>query len=384
MIVEIQGVDYINKGGELMMNAVVQHISSLPGKNVVAAHLRMGSFNNRTKTGLNHLSWAYYEKAPVVGLVIDNLISWVPKPLRHQFNIVTNSEVQTVLDASGFTYSDQQGAAMVEIMAARTERWKQEGKKIVLLPQAFGPFKHKKVRNAFLKILRNADLVFARDKVSYDYLIELDLSQNSKIKIAPDFTNLVKGEIPPDFQTNPRAFCIVPNYRMLQRTSQELKEKYISFLTSCTKYLLNKGLEPFVLIHETARDYDLGLQLQTELGQPLKIIQESNPLYIKGILGSCFMVVGSRFHSLVSTLSQGTPCLGTGWSHKYEMLFEDYNCPECLVSPIDSAEKIHRVLDAIAEEPGRSDLIRRIEAGSEEQKRLSSAMWAEVDRFIAS
>ena len=382
MIIEIQGVDFINKGGELMMNAVVQHISSLPGKNIVAAHLRMGSFKDREKTGLHHLSWAYYEKFPAVGAYINSFTHLIPKPLRHKLNIITNSEVQAVLDASGFTYSDQQGARMVEIMAERTKRWKKEGKKIILLPQAFGPFQQKAVRKAFLEIIKNADLIFARDKVSYDYLIDLDPNSNSKIKIAPDFTNLVKGEVPEYFQDNFRQVCIVPNYRMIQKTSPELKGNYLSFLTMCSKYLIEKGTEPFILIHETTRDYELGLQLQTELNQPLKIIQESNPLYIKGILGSCFIVIGSRFHSLVSTLSQGVPCLGTGWSHKYQMIFQDYNCPECLVSPVDSEEKVYQIIDTLIEEPSRSDLIKRINQGSTEQKKLSSAMWVEVDKFL--
>lgn len=384
MIVEIQGVDFINKGGELMTHAVVQHMSSLPGENIVAAHLRMGSFKERETTGLHHLAWAYYEKFPSLGSYIDSFTHLVPKQIRRQLNIITNSEVQAVLDASGFTYGDQQGARMVEIMANRTKRWKKEGKKIILLPQAFGSFKQKAVRNAFLEILNNADLVFARDKVSYDYLIDLEPSNNQKIKIAPDFTNLVKGEVPEYFNANSRKTCIVPNYRMIQKTSQELKGKYLSFLTMCTKYLIAKEIEPFVLIHETARDYELALQLQAELNRPLEIIQESNPLYIKGILGSCFIVIGSRFHSLVSTLSQGVPCLGTGWSHKYQMLFEDYNCPECLVSPLDSEEKVYNTIDTIVEEPLRSALINRINIGSIKQKELANQMWKEVDNFLSS
>lgn len=384
MIIEIQGVDFINKGGELMTHAVVQHISSLPGSNIVAAHLRMGSFKQREKTGLHHLSWAYYEKFSFLGEYIDTFTHLIPKQLRHKFNITTNSEVQAVLDASGFTYSDQQGARMVEIMAKRTIRWKKEGKKIILLPQAFGPFKQKAVRNAFLEILKNADLIFARDKISYEHLINLEPNNNQKIRIAPDFTNLVRGEIPDYFKPNPHQVCIVPNYRMIQKTSQELKDKYIVFLVHCTKYLIEKQLQPFILIHETNSDYELALKLKSELNLPLEIIQESNPLYIKGILGSCFMVIGSRFHSLVSTLSQGVPCLGTGWSHKYQMLFEDYNCSECLVSPLDAEEKICISIDSIVEEPSRSDLINRINVGSGQQKKLASAMWLDVEQFLFS
>ncbi|MDJ1181415.1 polysaccharide pyruvyl transferase family protein [Roseofilum sp. BLCC_M91] len=386
MIFEIQGVDFINKGGELMTHAVVQHFADLEPGSRVAAHLRMGTFDQREKTGLYHLSWAYTEKAPQLGHLINACATLIPQQLCHSLKLIRIQEVDAVLDASGFTYSDQQGAAMIEIMAKRLKLRKQEGKKVILLPQAFGPFKNQRVKKAFLEILENSDLVFARDRVSYEYLQNIKdlLSKCPSIKKAPDFTNLVKGKVPEYFkpESSKRKGCIVPNYRMVQRTSSEVKEKYLDFLQICAKYLIEKDIEPFILIHETRTDYDLALKLQAEIGQSLQIIQEASPLYIKGILGNSFLVIGSRFHSLVSTLSQCVPCLGTGWSHKYEMLFDDYDCPECLISPVESEEKVHKTLDRLIEEPDRSNLMNRLHIASQEQKRLTTQMWEEVDQFL--
>ncbi|MEB3830124.1 polysaccharide pyruvyl transferase family protein [Phormidium sp. CCY1219] len=382
---EILGVDFINKGGELMTHAVVQHFSSLEKNDIVAAHLRMGNFKQREETGLYHLTWAYVEKVPALGPIINGFSGVLPPQLRHSLKLITADEVGAVLDASGFTYSEQQGARMIEIMANRIARRKQEGKKIILLPQAFGPFKSQRVKNAFIQILEHSDLIFARDEVSYQYLQEIkELAKHCPlIKIAPDFTNLVKGKVPEYFPTNSRKACIVPNYRMVQRTSKEVKGKYLEFLECCIKFLREKKLEPFALIHETSKDYELALQLQERVGGTLEIIQEPSPLHIKGILGNSFIAIGSRFHSLVSTLSQGVPCLGTGWSHKYQMLFDDYNCPECLISPVDSEEKIYKALEAIIEEPSRGDIMRRLKTAGEAQKKLTSQMWQEVERLLA-
>ena len=36
------------------------------------------------------------------------------------------------------------------------------------------------------------ELVYARDKISYEYLLELNID-NQRIRLAPDFTTLIKG-----------------------------------------------------------------------------------------------------------------------------------------------------------------------------------------------
>jgi len=383
MIVEIHGVSFSNKGAELMLHAVVKQMSVLYEDAIVVANLRYGDFQQRSEAELQHLAWAEYKRVPFAGPVIDAAASLIPGKLRHSLHLVRNAEVQAVLDASGFAYSDQWGEYRSKAMARKTEKCKKEGRKVILLPQAFGPFEDACIRDCVLRILDNVSLVFARDRVSYDHLIGLG-GRSSHVMMAPDFTNLVVGQVPEYWDAGLERPCIIPNYRMIDKTAQNVKTSYVSFLVLCMKYLMDQGMEPFILIHETNRDYEIAAILQDRLGKQVPIIQESSAVRIKGILGSCSLVVSSRYHALVSALSQGIPCLATGWSHKYLMLLEDYGCPECLVSKLNCERRTIDKLEMITQGPGRLEIKGRLGKASLEQKELTQNMWAEVYKVLAS
>ncbi|MGI6078939.1 MAG: polysaccharide pyruvyl transferase family protein [Fastidiosipilaceae bacterium] len=378
MIVELRNVGFVNKGAELMLHAILQRVSQEwpDTKFVMVPSVENAPYLQRARLGIFQKPW--YN---LYGIPIHELASLIPISSRKAYGLVLDSELDVVLDASGFAYSDQWGKGSTITLAKAVKRWKRRGTKVVLLPQAFGPFTSTAIINAIKSVVDHVDLIYARDPVSYQHLIEV-VGERPNIKMAPDFTNLVGGVVPDDFNIDQNRFCIVPNYRMIDKTFPEASAAYIPFLISCTKYLQSKGVTPFILIHEGENDFKLAQQVVSALDTDIEIVREADPLKIKGILGACEGTLGSRFHGLVSALSQGVPSLGTGWSHKYQMLFDSYHFSEGLLNPLLASDDIFKKIDMVVDDPSKGNIREKITQSAITQKQMTKDMWNEIFREI--
>jgi polysaccharide pyruvyl transferase WcaK-like protein len=384
MNIEIKGVNFTNKGAELMLHAVLQQLAAWQNEKIIAAvGLKGGSFRQRRERGLSHLAWVDSRKLFFIGPVLNSALWLVPPALRRWWGWIRLAEIEAILDASGFAYSDQFGPVYPEMMLTYYRRAKQAGQKVVLLPQAFGPFTDARVAGAMKQIVQLADLVYARDSVSYEHLVGLN-GRLPHIKTAPDFTNLVKPKSPENNAIWHNQPCIIPNQRMLAKTAADVQASYIPFLTNIIEYLQAKGLRPFLLVHETRADLAVCQAIAAGVETAVPIVREPDALKIKGIIGQSLVTVSSRYHGLISGLAQGVPVLATGWSHKYQKLLEDYNCPEYLVSPLTFTSDIASLIDSMIEEPGRTQLITRLNNANERLQMSTGAMWADVKTILFS
>lgn len=377
MIIEIRKAGFVNKGAELMLHAALQKLKArYPDATFVMAPTTEKSDHPFRKL----VQLGFYPKASLwrYGIQWGNLAMLAPRPLREMYGVVLDKEVDVVIDAAGFAYSDQWGDEPSIELAQSAKRWARNGTRVILLPQALGPFTSEKIRTAMQGVVEHADLIFARERISFEHLTDL-VGQRDNIRQAPDFTNLISGVLPANFDVEQNRFCIVPNCRMLDKTDQTTRDAYLPFLIECTRYLLEKGARPFVLVHEGQADLKLAEQLSAAVGG-INIIRESGPLEIKGILGACDGTLGSRFHGLVSALSQGVPALATGWSHKYQMLFEDYGFADGLIDVTASPAEIRRKLDLVTDQSTQIRTLIQTRTG--QLKQQSEQMWQDVFKVI--
>jgi polysaccharide pyruvyl transferase WcaK-like protein len=372
MNIEITNTNFQNKGSELMLRAIVSAIviNNRDAKCVIQPW--NAPYIKRAEIGL-------YQRLNYQKYKIDwsNLIGNLPQRFLKQYGIINEKDIDIIFDASGFQYSDQWGLSFIKPSVLYYQKAKKRNTKLILLPQAFGPFNNKEVNEEFKKIVDIADLIFARDDVSFNNLTKT-YGALKKIKLAPDFTNLLevnKISLFPD----KKAICIMPNQRMLDKTDKKIKVKYLEIVSEIIQQFLASGAYPFFLIHELTTDKDIIRTINENFSIP--IIEEPNPIRIKGIIGGCYAVLGSRFHGLVSALSQGIPSICIGWSHKYNMLLKDYKCEELMID-LNNNINLDLIINKIMSTNTYDQLKYTITIQSIEQKKNAANMWSQIFNFI--
>lgn len=379
MMIEIKGVQFINKGAELMLHAILQQIAiHWPDAELVLAPNKNSSYINRARLGA-YQKWSIRKNI----LDLNRLSYWLPKAfrrwLKRTWGIVTEADIDVVLDASGFAYGDQWGALSTKAMSAEVLRAHDKGKKYIFLPQALGPFTRAKDRDYLKKALPKASLICAREEDSYGYVKEL-IGDSSNLQLFPDFTNLVNGKIPDYFSDGHNKVLIIPNSNMVSSRNRHTawQDEYLRVLVDAVHVIREIGLVPVLLNHEGAGDEAICKQVQRDAGGALDILNEIDPLKVKGIIGASKAVICSRFHGCVSALSQGVPCVGTSWSHKYERLFEEYQQENALISPQISSDGLRKVLE---------EAISTVDEDQKQHSRVqfkeqSEKMWQQVVRLV--
>jgi len=384
-IIELNGVGYINSGALLMMRACKQRIIDL-GMTPVLSML-VGSHSQRRKEEVDHLIH-FPDQLLNVRYVLPR-VAWeapavaircVPGGIKKRLNIWGYADLSAVLDVSGFRYSDQIGTKYVVRALARANYCKKHNQKYVMLPQAFGPFEDPSIRSPMRELVDASDAVFARDRTSLDHLIGVALN-SAKIRLAPDFTNLLAPCDTRQFSGEDEFAIIVPNKKMIEKTGAGVADHYRAATVHIARSLASSGLRVVVMIHEQ-KDRILAEELAEAAGLTSSIISDDDPLVLKQILGRSALVVGARYHALISALSQGVPCIGFGWSHKYRELFTEYGCPEALVDPLQSRSSVHNVVNNILDENHRENMRALISENALRIRQEAAQMWRQVETHL--
>lgn len=386
LTIEILGPWLLNKGDALNLWSVATRFRD---SSTLAVSSRLGLEKLPKEPNLKEIRWR--PGGQELGRAVRSaspkaLLRWVrntavlsvnPRSLLRARGIVSGGDVDVLLDCSGYAYGDVWSTRRLEERTVHLAKLKRQGALAVMLPQALGPFEKPEMRASAQKMFTYYDLIYARDEVSLGHVQGLNIS-GPVVAMAPDITHLLDGPPPTDAETWASRVCIVPNARMIDRTSERTGNRYFDFLLQCVEGVRSSGLEPCLLIHEE-NDRVLAQEIKGAAKISLPVVDE-DAVVTKGIIGASYAVIGSRYHALISSLSQAVPVIGTSWSHKYDELFDDYGCSQHLMSTLDTevVEKVEEFLDPSS----RKALHERQAERAEAQKAKVEDLWERVESMM--
>jgi len=292
-----------------------------------------------------------------------------------------NIQGDVLLDASGYYFGAPWGESRLRMMAKMISAWKAQGKCIILMPQSFGPCVSDQDRHDMKEILRYADCVYARETESFELLQPLS-SPSTRLRLAPDFMSQVPAIFSNEYRTFQGSIAIVPNKRMLDQTDASYAVAYIPFLLHAMRAFESCGKTVFLLAHES-KDVSLCEEIRHAYGRDISVVVEKDAQVLKGIIARSYAVVGSRYHALVSALSQGVPAIGAGWHHKYDALYRLYRSQNLLMDVTASPQDIEASVLQMCDEEYYDRLQERLLQGCEAHARASRAMWVEIDAILS-
>lgn len=382
LFVEIKGVQFRNKGAYLMLLACLEGLKGIkqpvelvlsPGPNLpYVERARLGAWQ---KLSLRR-----------GGLDLTPLIGKLPGAVQRLFNrygMVSERQVDLVLEASGFAYGEQWPLRFLQNTAKEVVRFAKAGKPFVFMPQAFGPFNSEHSKAAMRDIIQHARLIFVRDPVSLQHLQSCMPNLPDSVVLTPDFTISLtpraNDELP---QLSGPYAALIPNNKVVSKFNhagaEQLRTDYINAFAAAANKLAADGLQCVLVNHEGKEDAQLCDEIAAKA--PCTIVQIEDPLAVKAFIGKAELAISSRFHGAVNALSQGVPCIATSWSHKYHAMMADFGMADYCVAEL-SEQSLLAALQQLLD--NKAALSAEVTAKAADLKQQNAAMWQRLYQAIS-
>ncbi|MEH8018580.1 polysaccharide pyruvyl transferase family protein [Rheinheimera muenzenbergensis] len=382
LFVEIKGVQFRNKGAYLMLLACLQGLKQLPRP--VELVLSPGPnlpYPERARLG----AWQKLSFRRG-GLDLTPLIGKLPGAVQRLFNrygMLSERQVDLVLEASGFAYGDQWPLRFLQNTAKEVVRFAKAGKPFVFMPQAFGPFTSADSKAAMRDIIQHARLIFVRDPVSLQHLQSCMPTLPDSVVLTPDFTVSLTARANHEIPSIQGPYAaLIPNNKVVSKfnhaNAEQQRFDYIAAFAAAANKLTAEGMQCVLVNHEGKEDAQLCEEIAAKAA--CTIIQIEDPLAVKAFIGKAELAISSRFHGAVNALSQGVPCIATSWSHKYHAMMSDFGMGDYCVAEL-SEQSLLSALQHLLD--SKTILETEVKQRAALLKQQNSAMWQRLYQAIS-
>lgn len=194
------------------------------------------------------------------------------------------------------------------------------------------------------KYIKNAKKLWTREDISHDYLnnkfdhVSLSKSIDLAFFIKRQPVNnravekLIESELSGDKRTRIAVTLRAHTVGDLREIGTEKYNEIVAVIERSLKsYLSDAGCQ-VILIMQSIKDQKITNEVYKRLAgwRNVLLIEEYDPLALKEIYGRCDLLLGMRLHSIILSLSAGTPAVGyfdKSWGFKNPGLMEKFGLP---------------------------------------------------------
>jgi polysaccharide pyruvyl transferase WcaK-like protein len=232
------------------------------------------------------------------------------------------------------------------------------GKRLILLPQTYGPFKTSIGKQIARFILSRSELNISRDQEGIKLINKLTEKEakNSKNVFCPDVAfmldsiKLDKMDIHPSLENIHSKPIIGLNINGLmysggytRKNMFGLKLEYDKFIQNLVRQLLENTEAHILLVPHTYgppgginSDPDASWDVIKRLSESHKdrlhmVINEYDQSELKWIISNCDFFIGSRMHACIASLSQGIPTVAIAYSKKFIGVFDSIGSGDTVI-----------------------------------------------------
>lgn len=251
--------------------------------------------------------------------------------------------------------------------------------KLVLLPQTYGPYRHRGVRMLARCICRRAERVYARDRASLEEVRRLAGRMPGRFGFGYDLGFVLDPRRPDDPGEEGLTGALQAGKTLIGLNASGLlwmggysrdnmfglRSDYPLLMRSVARHLLGvSGTFLLIIPHvfgegrnaesDVGAGYTLYRMVREEFPGRVWAVQNSyGHREIKHLIGTCGMFIGSRMHACIAALSQGVPTVGLAYSDKFRGVFESLGL-ESLVADLRTMEEreVIALIDGVLRDAG--------------------------------
>lgn len=265
-------------------------------------------------------------------------------------------------------------------------------KKIIIMPNSFGPFLGEWERMIVKHILSKCDVIYARETLSQQYLSKVI---NHKVELACDLGFYINEYNKSEYVNKDlllikekKVAITMRPYRFPESNNRKEKyNEYIIEMSKLVKQLIENNYHPVFVAHTlgpSAHEEDM-LAINEVISQlQTKNISNTMYTYINDEKMNCFditnlynqmdYIIGTRFHSVIFAMTSFTPAIAISYSgHKTVGIMADMGLSDYVVDIADmNADHIFNQFNKLVsqEDEVKNKIRRYIEKCIEEKNRF--------------